>query len=137
MSNKEANKTQDKSSESPAIIGQSIHYSGPMPLPEHLKGYEDVLPGSAERILKMAENQSAHRISIENKVVDSQIKMQERGQIFGTVLGIVETLTTLAAFYYGESDFTGPITLLSAMALHFGYAIYNSKLRKEELQNKQ
>ncbi len=37
-----------------------------------LAGYEDVVPGSAERILAMAERQAAHRQNIES-----------RGQLFG------------------------------------------------------
>lgn len=34
-------------------------YSGPIPPPNIIKGYEQVLPGSADRILKMAEKQSS------------------------------------------------------------------------------
>lgn len=54
-----------------------------------LRGYEDVLPGSAERILKMAENQSAHRIEMEKSVVGSDIKKSERGQLFGLIIAIL------------------------------------------------
>lgn len=34
---------------------QAQHHSGPLPAPQTLAGYESVLPGSAERILVMAE----------------------------------------------------------------------------------
>jgi uncharacterized membrane protein len=46
-------------------------YIGPIPPPSIMEGWEKVLPGSADRILKMAEKQSAHRISIEAKVIDA------------------------------------------------------------------
>jgi uncharacterized membrane protein len=36
--------------------------SGPIPAPEILKAYDIVLPGLAERIVSMAEAQSAHRM---------------------------------------------------------------------------
>lgn len=32
-----------------------VEYSGPLPPPGAMQGYEDVLPGSADRILTMAE----------------------------------------------------------------------------------
>lgn len=46
-------------------------FSGPIPHPRILKGYEEILPGSADRILTMAENQSKHRQAIEAEVVHS------------------------------------------------------------------
>lgn len=36
-------------------------FSGPLPPPSIMKGYEDIVPGSADRILSMAENQAKHR----------------------------------------------------------------------------
>src|SRR5258705_11795241 len=38
-------------------------YQGPLPPPENFAAYEHVLPGAADRILKMAENQAAHGAS--------------------------------------------------------------------------
>lgn len=38
-------------------------FSGPLPSPEDFRGYEDVLPGAADRILGMAEFQLHHRAS--------------------------------------------------------------------------
>ena len=40
-------------------------FSGPIPPPNIIKGYEEVLPGSADRILAMAEKQSNHRQEME------------------------------------------------------------------------
>ena len=42
------------------------YWEGPSPSPETLKQYNDVLPGSAERIARMAESQAERRIRIEN-----------------------------------------------------------------------
>lgn len=40
------------------ITFQSHHqYSGPLPKPEDLAKYEQVIPGAAERIIKMAERE--------------------------------------------------------------------------------
>ncbi len=37
-----------------------VSFSGPLPPPEVFAKYEQILSGSADRILKMAENQSTH-----------------------------------------------------------------------------
>ena len=41
-----------------AITKNSVStFQGPLPHPDHFEKYNEILPGSAERILKMAENQ--------------------------------------------------------------------------------
>jgi len=39
----------------------SAHWSGPLPPPATLKQFDEVIPGGAERILRMAEAEQAHR----------------------------------------------------------------------------
>ncbi|WP_373565396.1 DUF2335 domain-containing protein [Bradyrhizobium diazoefficiens] len=39
----------------------SVQHRGPIPSPEQFGGYEQILPGSADRILKMAEKEQDHR----------------------------------------------------------------------------
>ncbi|MFQ7172706.1 MAG: DUF2335 domain-containing protein [Thomasclavelia ramosa] len=47
----------------------SVSYSGPIPHPSDFEQYERVLPGAADRILTMAENQSAHRQTLEKAAI--------------------------------------------------------------------
>jgi uncharacterized membrane protein len=47
----------------------SASFEGPIPPPEILEGYERVLPGLADRIMTMAETQSAHRHGLERGVI--------------------------------------------------------------------
>ena len=42
-------------------------YSGPIPHPNILKQFEEVIPGSADRILKMAEKEQEHRHEFEKE----------------------------------------------------------------------
>lgn len=67
---------------------QTVTYSGPIPHPNDLAKYEQVLPGSAERILCMAEKQSEHRRTLESHVIQSGIRKSERGLLFGLIIGI-------------------------------------------------
>lgn len=54
-------------------------FSGPLPHPEDLAKYEQVLPGAADRIIRMAEQQAAHRQSLEKAAILSSVTMQKWG----------------------------------------------------------
>ncbi len=76
-------------------------FSGPIPPPHILKGYEDVLPGSADRILRMAEEQSKHRQSLENQVIPEQLAQSRRGQYFGFSLALICLVSSSVLAFYG------------------------------------
>lgn len=59
---------------------QITHRSGPLPPPEEMMQYNECIPNGADRILKLTELQTSHRISIEAKVIDSQQSQSNRGQ---------------------------------------------------------
>ena len=64
--------TIDQSTKTSILLGQinkSITFSGPIPHPTILKGYEEVLLGSADRILSMTEKEGEHRRKIETELV--------------------------------------------------------------------
>jgi len=71
------------------IVCKKSFFAGPLPPPEYLKGYNEILKNGAERIMSMAEKQSAHRIRIEGFTIQEQLKQSGRGQIFGFILAIV------------------------------------------------
>jgi Predicted membrane protein (DUF2335) len=59
---------------SPELVQMTVaafagFYSGPLPPAEQIRAYEDVLPGSADRILRMAEHQQEHRMELERVTV--------------------------------------------------------------------
>lgn len=70
-------------------VEASIHgeaFSGPLPHPDLLAKYNTSVPDAAERILRMAELQAAHRRDLEAKVVRSNTFNQTLGSMFGFVL---------------------------------------------------
>lgn len=69
--------TELKSEEVKQVVHQAIEefaFRGPIPPPNILSGYEKLLPGAADRILSMAENQTRHRHSIEKKIVETEAR---------------------------------------------------------------
>lgn len=74
----------------------SASFSGPLPHPSILKGYNQLVPDAAERILKAFEQQNAHREKVEMAVNKANIRlayadMVERflGMILAFVIGLV------------------------------------------------
>lgn len=62
--------------------------SGPLPPAEEFARYEQILSGSAERILSMAEREADHRHKCEDKLIDFNIKAGKTGQLFGFIITI-------------------------------------------------
>ena len=58
-----------------------------------MKQYEETLPGSADRIIKMAENQSEHRQWMEKKRLSLSNREVHLGQIFGLLIGVIAIIT--------------------------------------------
>jgi uncharacterized membrane protein len=52
-------------------------FSGPLPPPSILGDYNEILANGAERIMKMAENQSSHRIDLENHAIKEELKQSK------------------------------------------------------------
>jgi len=74
----------------------SASFSGPLPPPGLLEKYNQVIPNGADRIMVMAERQSAHRESLEARVVAGNIANQTRGSIFAFIICLV---TLIFGFY--------------------------------------
>ncbi len=81
-----------------AIIRQS--WQGPLPPPDVLREYNEIIPNGAERIFKMAENQSQHRLSLEKDVINKEQNQSSLGQIFGFIIAVA----------FGAAAFTLAIT---------------------------
>ena len=98
-----------------------LEHSGPLPHPEILGGYEKVLPGSADRVFKMAEKQQDHRISIENKLVNAENQRGFAGLIFGF---LIATCGLAGSVYLGSNGNTAASGILSGGTLASLVAVF-------------
>ena len=76
--------------------------SGPIPSPSTLKEYDEIIPGAAERILSMAEQEAAHLRNIEREALIKASEQVKRGQVFGLIIGILAFLTSIIALVLGS-----------------------------------
>lgn len=111
-------------------------YSGPIPHPTIIGEYEKILPGSADRILSMAEKQSEHRQKLENNAVKSQTRNSTLGLIFGFVIVLLFVGLGGYALHLGQLGFafTSFITSLGGLVGTFMYGTYSKRKEREENQ---
>ncbi|MEO2039595.1 MAG: DUF2335 domain-containing protein [Martelella sp.] len=85
----------------------SEKFSGPIAHPRHMREYENILPGSANRIIKMAEKEQAHNIETEAKIIDAQIRDQKRGMHYGLASLLFLVAAALVAGLLGNNTLAG------------------------------
>ena len=61
-------------------------HQGPLPPPEDLKGYEDILPGAAREIFDMAKSQQNYRQQTESGIIEHSKKQENWTRIIGTLI---------------------------------------------------
>lgn len=66
------------------VVVQAIkeEFSGPIPHPDIIEKYEQILPGAADRIISMAEKQASHRQDMEKAMIKSEARDGLLGVIF-------------------------------------------------------
>lgn len=106
-------------------------FSGPIPPPEILLKYEQACPGAANRIIKMAENQSGHRQKIETKVIESNISHEKTGMNYAFILTVVFMLIGAGLLYFDKPT-AGYFALFGPSIFHAGNYIYRKRVEKEE-----
>jgi len=67
-------------------IQQEEFFSGPLPPPSLLSGYEQICPGVAERIINGGLAEGEHRRSIDHKLIDKEFALSMTGMILGFIL---------------------------------------------------
>ena len=99
----------------------SAHFFGPLPPPSSFGEYEKVLPGSAERILRMAEDERAGRHEWDEAALDGALKENARGQYLGTILSIIfaGVAVVLAKFYRELTASALAVACVASGIFHF------------------
>ncbi len=112
-----------------------ISYSGPLPPPEALAKYEQILPGAADRILRMAEEQSAHRQHLEKVVIGSNSSTQQRGLVCAFIIAMSAICGGVWLSLKGMSG-TGLTAIIGALGALVGVFVYGKSEQKKELKSK-
>lgn len=118
------------------ISGQlATSFSGPLPPPQTLREYDQIVPGLAARIVAQAERQTEHRISLEAKVVGSDISKSWAGLACGFFLCLICTIGGIACVWSGH-DWAGATIATGAVVGLAATFIYGTAARKMERTEK-
>lgn len=109
----------------------AAEFSGPLPLPEHLARYDEILPGSAERMLKMAESQALHRQRIESAVIDSGAQNSRLGLVFAFIICMTCLAISAWGMYVGNG-IAGAVVGALGLGSIVGAFIYGTNSNRKE-----
>ncbi len=117
------------------VIAMHQQFQGPLPPPTTLKEYNEIIPNGAERIMKMAEEQSMHRRSLETKAINTDSRNSLLGVIFAFLLGIATIIMGGIVVLHGHEwsgSFLGSAGLVGLVSVF----IYGTRERRKERQAK-
>ena len=118
-----------------AVI-QAVGFSGPLPPPSLLRQYDDIVPGAAERIITMAEQQAAHRQRLERQVVGTDNVKSVLGTAFAFIVALVGLGLSFWAAIDGHPEF-GTILGVGTLASLVGTFVYGTNIRHNAIKEKQ
>jgi uncharacterized membrane protein len=101
--------------------------SGPLPPPDMLARYEEILPGAAERIISLAEQELMHRRDLEERYSGTIVGNSRMGLIFGFLIGIGGLVVATMIGIYGNPEAGVGMGLVTLGSL-VGIFIYGSRV---------
>lgn len=112
----------------------SASYAGPLPPAEQFRAYEEVLPGSADRLLAMAERQQAHRMNLEQTAVNEASDRSRWGLRLGFIIAVLVIGVGAAAIFTGHPT-AGLAVIIAQAAVLAGVFVYGRiDQRKERVE---
>ena len=111
-------------------------FSSPLPHPATLEHYNRIIPGAAERILVMAEEQAKHRRDMESRVITSDIVNAKLGRTLGFIVGCIAIAGGVLLSLQGQpivGTVFGGLYLVGMVSVF----VYGSQQRRKERESRQ
>lgn len=103
--------------------------AGPLPPPQMLEHFNQIIPNGAERIFRMAEEEQAHRIYLEKTGRDASIAEAMRSQFLGFVISLFAIAATVVSVWLG-AHITVSLALIGMPVMGLAKAIVDARSRK-------
>lgn len=91
------------------VLHEERQVSGPLPPPEVLRGYDDALPGAAERILRMAETDQADTREAGQLAIREAAAESRRGQKYGLLVALAALTAACVPGDQGHEAAAAPV----------------------------
>ncbi|HLA26326.1 MAG TPA: DUF2335 domain-containing protein [Syntrophales bacterium] len=106
-------------------------FQGPLPPPELMEKYNQMVPGAAERIIVLFESQVQHRQSLEKAVIQSDVRDSRLGLYLGFFVSVVAIIGGVICVLSGYTT-TGGIIAAIPVPVLAGVFVYGSSNRRLE-----
>ena len=106
-------------------------FLGPFPSPDTLARFEQIVPGSAARIISMAESQTAHRQGLERTVIDGDGQRAWYGLWFGFTIGMSGVIGSVILGLCGHPVLGGIFVSGTLVSLASVFVVGNRSRRDE------
>jgi len=112
-----------------------IQHAGPLPPPELMAEYDQLLPGSADRIITMAENQARHRHALEKMSIEAGIGDSKKGLWFGFLIGLAAIAGGVICVLF-DHPVSGTALGMGSITSLVGVFVYGSRQKRAERERK-
>ena len=102
------------------------HYSSIVPHPDIIQRYEQVLPGSGERLLALAEREQEHRMRLDNRALNDQ----RLGRWFG-FLSSMTSIVVGALVVTAGYELPGSAIAIAPVTVNFAIFVRNYRKRPD------
>ena len=109
------------------FLSAQLSVSSPLPIPSSFREYDKVLPGSAERILKMAENEQNGRRDWDRAALDGALKENARGQYLGATLNVIFAIVAVILAMYDREISASAFAVACAVSGIFHFKSWRPK----------
>lgn len=109
-------------------------YVGPIPPPAMLKQFEEIRPEEAGRILRLAEDQARHRMELEKKVVETDIRRSWAGLAAGTLVSGMMITFGYWAIMAGHAAAGGTLATAAVVGLASVFVYGTNSQRRERIE---
>lgn len=131
--------------EAPEVLGAvalGVSFQGPLPPPEMLKQYDDLVPGTAERLIEIHQKEKQHALELQETILEAEREENaadrvefKRGQFFSLI--IVLCILALAAFMTAMGAPTQAATVVTGTVVALVLAfLYGRRAVGEETKSK-
>lgn len=77
-------------------------FSGPIAHPKHLREYEQIVPGSGDRIISMAEQDLRHGHALQNRALEADVADMREGRRLGFAALLILIVGAIACGMMGK-----------------------------------
>ncbi len=127
--------THDIPEQKKKLVRQTTIHSGPLPHPETLQKYNEIIPNGAERIMIMAEKQQNHRIEIEKIAISGQVHESKMGQRFAFIMGMTGLSMGFICIIMGQG-FYGAVFIGGTLVSLVSVFIIGTRSKNKDLESK-